>query len=185
MWVNFSLSGNELQKYRDQVKKGNIADTSAKDFIVEIVLADGQPFPHTGRITFTNPSYNTQTGTFLIRATVDNPEGLLLPNQYVRARVHGITRPNAILIPQRAVMQGSRGRFVWVVDKDNKARKRPVTVGNWVNNDWLITAGLHDGDIAVIDGGIKLSDGTLVNPKPVPVSATTPSVPTAPAAATR
>jgi membrane fusion protein (multidrug efflux system) len=185
MWVNFSLSENELQKYRDQVKKGHLTDTSARDFTVEVVLADGQPFPYTGRITFANPSYNTQTGTFLIRATVDNPEGLLLPNQYVRARVHGITRPNAILVPQRAVMQGSRGHFVWLVDKDNKARQRPVTVGNWVGNDWLITEGLHDGDLVVVDGGIKISDGVLVNPKPAPVPAAASSSPAAPAAAVR
>ena len=184
MWVNFSLSENELQRYRDQVKKGQLKRPPDNSYVVEVVLVNGQLFPNTGRVTFTDPAYNAQTGTFLIRATVDNPEGLLRPNQYVRVRVLGATRPNAILIPQRAVMQGSRGHFVWVADKDNKAERRPVTVGAWVGNDWLITEGLHDGDRVVVDGGIRLSDGIPVTPKLAPVSAAA-SPPPAPAAATK
>ena len=65
------------------------------------------------------------------------------PNQYVRVRVKGATRPNAILVPQRAVLQGSKGHFVWVVDKDSKAENRPVTVGDWSGDDWVITEGLR------------------------------------------
>lgn len=177
MWVNFSLSENEVQGFRDQVERGQLARPAGNSYLVEVVLVDGTVFPHTGRVTFTDPAFNAQTGTFLIRATLDNPQGLLRPNQYVRVRVRGATRPNAILVPQRAVLQGSRGHFVWVVDKDGKAENRPVTVGDWVGNDWHIVEGLHAGDRVVVDGGLKLAAGTPLNPKPLATPAAASAAP--------
>jgi membrane fusion protein (multidrug efflux system) len=171
MWVNFSLSENEVQGFRDQVERGQLTRPAGGSYVVEVVLVDGTVFPHTGRVTFTDPAFNAQTGTFLIRATLDNPQGLLRPNQYVRVRVRGATRPNAILVPQRAVLQGSRGHFVWVADKDGKAENRPVTVGYWVGNDWHVVEGLHAGDRVVIDGGLKLAAGAPLNPKPLAATA--------------
>jgi membrane fusion protein (multidrug efflux system) len=171
MWVNFSLSENEVQAFRDQVERGQLTRPQGNSYVVEVVLVDGTVFPHTGRVTFTDPAFNPQTGTFLIRATLDNPQGLLRPNQYVRVRVRGATRPNAILVPQRAVLQGSRGHFVWVVDKDGKAESRPVTVGDWVGTDWHIVEGLHAGDRIVVDGGLKLAAGTPLSPKPLAATA--------------
>jgi membrane fusion protein (multidrug efflux system) len=171
MWVNFSLSENEVQNFRDQVEKGRLARAPDNKYVVEVVLVDGQVFPFTGSITFTDPAFNAQTGTFLIRASVDNPQGLLRPNQYVRVRVKGATRPNAILVPQRAVLQGSKGHFVWVADKDNKAENRPVTVGDWAGDAWVITEGLRAGDRVVVDGGLKLGPGAALAPKALAATA--------------
>jgi membrane fusion protein (multidrug efflux system) len=171
MWVNFSLSENEVQNFRDQIEKGRLARAPSNKYVVEVVLVDGQVFPFTGSITFTDPAFNAQTGTFLIRASVDNPQGLLRPNQYVRVRVKGATRPNAILVPQRAVLQGSKGHFVWVADRDNKAENRPVTVGDWAGDAWVITEGLRAGDRVVVDGGLKLSAGAALVPKPLAATA--------------
>jgi membrane fusion protein (multidrug efflux system) len=184
MWVNFSLSENEVQSFRDQIEKGRLARAPDNRYIVEVVLVDGQVFPFTGRITFTDPAFSAQTGTFLIRASVDNPQGLLRPNQYVRARVQGATRPNAILVPQRAVLQGSKGHFVWVVDKDSKAENRPVAVGDWAGDAWVITEGLRAGDRVVVDGGLKLSAGAAIVPKPLAATAAAPPA-TPPPAATK
>ncbi len=180
MWVNFSLSENELQSFRDQLQKGQLRRADNESYVVEIVLVDGQVFPFTGRITFTDPAFNAQTGTFLIRASVANPDGVLRPNQYVRVRVKGATRPNAILIPQRAVLQGSKGHFVWVVDKDGKAESRPVAAGDWSGDEWIVTEGLRAGDRVVVDGGLKVSAGTALSPKPLP-AAPSPAKPAAPA----
>jgi membrane fusion protein (multidrug efflux system) len=119
-------------------------------------------FPHTGRITFAEPSYNPQTGTFLIRASVENPDGLLRSNQYVRARLKGAVRPNAILVPQRAVSRGAKGQFVWVVSSANTAEQRPVTVGGWHGDQWFILEGLHKDDRVVVDGGLTLQPGMAV-----------------------
>ncbi|MBF0509845.1 MAG: efflux RND transporter periplasmic adaptor subunit, partial [Deltaproteobacteria bacterium] len=138
MWVNFSLSENEMRKFNDEVAKGLLKVPKDLDFGVEVILVDGSLFPQTGRITFREPSFNAQTGTFLLRVSVENPTGVLRPNQYVRVRVTGAIRPNAVLLPQRAVQQGPKGQFVWVVNKSNQAEFRPVTVGEWYGNDWFI-----------------------------------------------
>ena len=166
MWVNFSLSENEMQKYRTEIAKGQLRAPRGENYEVEIVLVDGSVFPYTGQITFAEPSYNAQTGTFLIRATVQNPKGLLRPNQYVRARLKGAIRPKAILVPQRTVQQGSKGHFVWVVSRDGKAEQRPVEVGEWHGDDWFISEGLSAGEQVVVDGGLSLRTGAPVTVKP-------------------
>jgi len=166
MWVNFSISENELSAFRDQVAKGLIIPPKDNKFAVEIVLVDGATFPQTGRITYTDPSFNPQTGTFLLRSTFSNPKGALRPNQYVRARLKGALRPNAVLVPQGAVQQGGKGHFVWVVDKDGKAENRPVTTGDWYGDQWFINAGLKAGDQVVVGGALKLRAGAAVKATP-------------------
>lgn len=165
IWVNFSISENEMLRYRDQIAKGLLLSPKAEQFIVEVVLVDGSIHPHTGQITFAEPSYNPQTGTFAIRASVSNPNGVLHPNQYVRARLKGAIRPKAILVPQKAVQQGSKGHFIWVVDKENKAEQRPVTVGAWHGDDWFILEGLRSGERVVVDGTLTLRPGMPVSVK--------------------
>ena len=165
MWVNFSVSENEFKRYRDQVASGQLRPPEGNDYIIEVVLVDGSIFPFTGRITFAAPSYDARTGTFLIRASVDNPEGILRPNQYVRARMKGAVRPNAILVPQRAVQQGAKGHFLWVVTKEGKAELRPVVIGDWSGDNIFIDQGLRAGDQVVVDGGLTLSPGIPVTAK--------------------
>lgn len=165
IWVNFSLSENEMQRYRDQVARKLLIPPKNGNYEVDIIMVDGSLFPHKGRITFAAPSYDAQTGTFLIRVNVDNPGGILRPNQYVRARLKGAIRPKAIVVPQRAVQQGAKGHFVWVVSKDGKAEQRPVTVGEWYGNDWFVTEGLRAGDRVVVDGGLTLQPGAPVTVK--------------------
>ena len=92
---------------------------------------------------------------------------MLRPNQYVRVRLHGAVRPNAILVPQRAVQQGSKGHFVWIVDKEGKADVRPVRLGDAYNDDWFIFDGLRAGDQVVVDGAITLRPGETVKATPL------------------
>jgi len=165
IWVNFSLSENEWQRWRDEIGSGKVIPPPDKNYIVEIILVDGSIFPNTGKITFAAPSYNSQTGTFLLRASVENPDNVLRPNQFVRVRLHGAVRPKAILVPQRAVQQGSKGHFVWVIDKDDKAEPRPVVVGDWHGDDWFITEGLKAGERIVVDGGMTVRPGAPVKIK--------------------
>jgi membrane fusion protein (multidrug efflux system) len=174
MWVNFSISENEWQSFREQEKKGLLRMPRNNNFVVEVILVDGSLFPHTGRITFADSSFNPQTGTFLIRASVDNPKGALLPNQYVRVRLKGAIRPNAILVPQRAIQQSSKGHFVWIV-KEGKAEARPVTVGNWEGDEWFVFEGLKAGEQVVVDGGLLLSPGVPLSVKPFTKSAGAPA----------
>jgi membrane fusion protein, multidrug efflux system len=182
MWINFSISENQIERIRDEVRRGLLRLPPGSQFTVEVELVDGSIFPSKGRITFADPSYNPQTGTFLLRATVDNPSGLLRPNQYVRTRLIGAIRPNAIVVPQRAVQQGGKGHFVWLVNNKNQAELRPVSVGDWYGDSgWFITDGLEAGDKVVVDGVLRLSQDAAVNatayvpPKAAAPAAGTPS----------
>jgi membrane fusion protein, multidrug efflux system len=175
MWVNFSISENDTKKYADAIASGKIIPPRNDNYEVEIVLVDGSIFSQKGRITFADPSYNAKTGTFLIRASVKNPEGQLRPNQYVRARMKGAVRRNGILIPQRAVQQGAKGHFVWVVNNEGKAEFRPITIGEWYGNDIFVDQGLMAGDQMVVDGVLTVRQGEPVATKPL--ADTAPSKP--------
>lgn len=85
IWVNFSLSENEVLSYRDQASRGLLTLPADKRYIVEVVLADGTVYPYTGPVDFMDPSYSKDTGTFLVRAVLANKQGDLHPGQFVRA----------------------------------------------------------------------------------------------------
>jgi len=162
IWVNFSLSENDMLNFRTQQANGQLHMPNTGSFEVEVVLANGSTYPHKGHITFTNAEYNPQTGTFLLRATLPNPDAALRPGQFVRTRVSGATRPDAIVVPQQAVLQGAQGHFVLIVDKDGKAQIRPVEVGPWDGDSWFITRGLVAGETVVTAGVMKLAPGAPV-----------------------
>ncbi len=162
IYVNFSVSENETTKTRNDEAKGLIRLPKKGDYSIEVVLSDGRPHPYRGKVNFAEPSFSPETGTFLVRAEVPNPKGDLRPGQFVRVKVHGITRPNAVVVPQRAVLQTAKGNIVFVVDKDNKAQVRPVSTGDLVGDKWVITDGLKGGERLVVDGAIKLSPGAPV-----------------------
>ena len=184
MWVNFSLSENEFLRIQNDIRDGRLKLPPDMKMTVEIVQPDNSIFPFTGQITFADPSYNAQTGTFLIRATVDNPKGVLRPNQYVRARLRGALRPGAILVPQRAVQQGAKGHFAWVVNAEGKAEMRPLVLGDWHGDSWFVNEGLRPGDRLVVDGGQRLAPGASVVVVQLDGQATAASAPAAaPAAA--
>jgi len=181
IWIDFSVSENELLKFRSERKMGELRMPQTDDYEVEAILGDGTVFPHKGRITFANANYNQQTSTFLLRATLPNPEGALRAGQFVRVHVLGAIRPGAILVPQQAVLQGAQGFFVIIVDKENKAQLRPVQVGPWYGDQWFITSGLGAGDTVVVDGMVRLSPGAPV--KIVEAAAKAPAADAKPTAA--
>ena len=163
MWVEFSVSENQILRSREQEREGLLVQPDeSSGYEVEVVLADGTIYPHKGRITFADASLSEETGTFLIRAELSNPDGELRPGQFVRARLKGAIRPNAVLVPQRAVQQGAKGSFVWVVDETGKAEFRPIEVSLWYEDDWFVDQGLKGGETVVVDGAIKLQAGMPV-----------------------
>ncbi|MEM5342846.1 efflux RND transporter periplasmic adaptor subunit [Paraburkholderia azotifigens] len=183
MWVNFSISENELLRYREQIAKGLLRFPADNQFDVTVIQADGSIYPQKGRIDFTNPAFSQQTGTFLVRATFANPQGTLRPGQFVRAKVTGAVRPNAILVPQRAVLQGAKSHFVWVLDQDSKPHQRVVDVGDWHGDDWFVNEGLKTGERVVVDGAIRVSSDAQIKVVSAPPGSGTPGTPAAPASA--
>lgn len=162
MRVNFSIAENELLKYRDKIAKGLLKVPANADYVVELQLADGSIHPAKGRITFADTSYSQGTGTMLIRAEVANPKGTLVPGQFMRARLLGASYPKGILLPQKAVLQAGQNYFVWLVDKENKARMQPIEVGPWMQDQWLVLSGLAGGETLITDGFMRLAPGAPV-----------------------
>jgi membrane fusion protein, multidrug efflux system len=159
VWVTFSLSEGEMLRYREDIERGTLRRPAGNQYQVDIVMADGTVFPETGRITFADPAFNSQTGTFSVRVQVANPQGLLRPNQFVRVRLKGAVRPDAQAVPLRAVLQGPKGHYVWLVGKDNSVEMRTVSVGTWIGDEWLITGGLDPASVVVVDGALTLTQG--------------------------
>jgi membrane fusion protein (multidrug efflux system) len=161
MWVNFSVSEDQFLRVRGERLSGRLR--APKSFIpVEITMADGSVYPENGQLFFKDANYNTETGTFLVRATFPNLSDTLRPGQFMQVRIKGMTRPNAILVPQKVLLQGAKGFFVWIVDKEGKAQTRHVEVGDWQDDNWFVFKGLSAGDSVITGGMIRLSVGTTV-----------------------
>ena len=162
MRVSFSVSENQILKVREEAALGHLRSPERADYEVEIVLADGSVFPEKGRITFADAEFSETTGTYLVRAEIPNRDASLRPGQFVRARLLGAVRPGAIVVPKRAVLQTAQGSMVFVISKDGTAEARPVTLGEWYQEDWIVTQGLRGGETVAIDGAIKLRPGAPV-----------------------
>lgn len=163
IWINFSVPERDILLTREERRQGTLKfPESESGFVIEAVLADGSVLPQAGKVNFLSPTYDQKTGTMRVRAELPNPEGLLKPGQFVRARVSGAIRPSAIAVPQRAVVQSKKGLFVYVVDSEHRATIRYVDAGEWVKEDWIIKSGLHPGDIVIVDGVNKVQPGAPV-----------------------
>ena len=161
-WVDFSVSQNEQAKMRQEVEKGQIRPPKGERYTVELELSDGSRYPIQGLLNFADPSYNKDTGTYLVRAEIGNPKAVLRPGMFVKAWLKGAVRPNALVVPQRAVQQTSNGHVVFVANDKGVAEARPVVVGEWVESDWIINQGLKAGDKVIVDGFMHLAPGAPV-----------------------
>jgi membrane fusion protein (multidrug efflux system) len=163
MWVTFSVSQNQLASLRNQVAKGQLVAPDNKNYEVEVVLPDGTAYPSRGKISFADPSFSQDTGSFQVRAVLPNPGTTLRPGMFVTAKLHGTVRPDAIVVPQLAVQQGSNGHLVYVVKEDGTAEVRPVVVGDYFEEkDIVILTGLQAGDRVIVEGVLKVVPGQPV-----------------------
>ncbi len=163
IWVNFSVSQNQMAQIRELREKGLVVTPKDDAYQVELKMPDGRVYPDKGKISFADPSFSQDTGSFLVRAVLPNPKRELRPGMFVTAYVEGSTRPDAIVVPQLAVQQGSNGHLVYVVKPDGTAEVRPVVVGDYYGEkDIVIQSGLHAGDRVVVEGVLKVVPGKPV-----------------------
>jgi membrane fusion protein (multidrug efflux system) len=134
---------------------------------LDLILADGNVYPHKGRFSFAERQVDVKTGTIRIAALFPNPGNILRPGQFGRVRAVTDTQKGAIMVPQRAVTELQGSYQVAVVGSDNKVSIRPVKVGERVDNMWIITSGLKPGERVVVEGIQKVREGVPVNPKSV------------------
>lgn len=163
-------------------------------FQVEVLSADGTPLAKGGRVQFSEPLVNAATGTVRSQAELPNADNGLKPGQFVRVRLSGATRPDVIQVPQRAVMEGPQGKFVYLVAPSDKpemkgaevATPRPVQVGEWVDlqdnkgvgsagKGWVIRDGLKGGERVIVDGLMRIGPGAPVQVAQAAASAPKPA----------
>ena len=160
IWVNFGMPDNEQARMQKEAQEGSLK--LPKNFEVELRLADGSLYRQKGKLDFADVRVSTTTGTREARAELPNPDGALRPGQFVRVILKGASRPNAVTIPQRAVLEGPQGKFVYVVDEKSTAQPRPVQAGEWVGDRWVIASGLKGGERVIVDGVMKIGPGAPV-----------------------
>ena len=163
IYVYFNPSDQEvLQWRRDIAAKRLVLPKGPLD--VQATLADGSVFKHTGKVDFIALALQPNTSALQLRAEFPNPEHTLLPGQFVRVRFLGLKRTDAILVPQRAVLQGLNGPFVYVLADSNTVSARPVGATGWQGTQWIIDDGLRPGDKVIVDGTQKIRPEAPVRP---------------------
>jgi membrane fusion protein (multidrug efflux system) len=163
IYVYFNPSDQEvLQWRRDIATKHLVLPAGMLD--VQVTLADGSVYGRTGKLDFIALTLQPATSALQLRAEFPNPEHTLLPGQFVRVRLLGLTRNDAILVPQRAVQQGLTGPFVYVLGDSNTVGARTVAATAWQGTQWIIDDGLKPGDKVIVDGTQKIGPGRPVKP---------------------
>jgi len=135
---------------------------------IELTLTDGTKYEHTGKISLVDRAVDSTTGTLGVQIEFPNPELILRPGQYGRARILIDNRAGAMLVPQRAVQEIQNLYSVAVVGADNKIAFKNVTVGPRVDSMWVIESGITAGEKVVVEGLQRVREGIVVTPKPAP-----------------
>ena len=175
--VIFGIPDNERLQLLQDVSAGRLQWPKDSRFKVTLKLADGSVFNQSGFTDFLDMRVSRETGTREARGELPNPDGQLLPGQFVRAILTGAQRIGVFRVPQRAVLEGPQGKFVYIVGKEGKAEQRPVDTGEWMNGDVVVFKGLSSGEQVIVDGVVKLGPGAPVQVSPPAAASAAPASP--------
>ena len=159
--VVYSVSENDLVSDR-LAREGGCAHDSENRLVPRIQMPDGQMYPVAGRLDFVDNQVDAGTGTIAVRAVFDNPEGILLPGQYVNVLIKCSEGKRLPVVPQSAVQEDREGRYVFVVDAENRVQQRRITTGEAIGTNWPVESGLMAGETIIVQGVQKVSPGRIV-----------------------
>jgi membrane fusion protein (multidrug efflux system) len=170
MYVNVNVPESYLLRRRRELAEHKVQRPDIFQLRGVMTFSDGSVYPEEGILDFADVTLRSETGMLQARFTFPNPEGgfspgksYFYPGQLVKIRLKGYIRTDAILIPQRAVQQGPKGSFVYVIDNNDKAELRPIHASAWHGNEWLIESGLRPGEKVIVEGFYRIQPGTQVN----------------------
>ena len=180
IWAYFNISESGFLRVAPQITsfiRGTAGPDSMGHTPIQFIQANDAPYPEVGHFVYVNRQIGTQTGTIQMAAAFANPQAVLRPGGFGRVRFKTGDRPNALLVPQAAVIEVQSDYLMIVLTPDNKAKFVPVQVGDRVGPDWIITQGLKPGDRVVVEGSERVQmiaaarpqlakDGIPVIPKP-------------------
>jgi membrane fusion protein (multidrug efflux system) len=169
-------------EYLRLARRGADRDKSLeKKFGVELILADGTVFPHKGRLDAIERAVDPTTGTLTGQFRFPNPEDILRPGQYGKARLVTDVKEGAVLVPQLAVQEIQGLYSVMIVKPDSTVEQRMVKAGERVGNLWIIDSGLKPGEKVIVEGLQKVKPGVQVSAKTIKPEEATSLAPNAPA----
>jgi membrane fusion protein (multidrug efflux system) len=168
--VVFSVSDRDLL-YAQRRWGVQLAEELVRRFVPTLHLPDESDYPEPGRIEFIDNRFDPTTGTVAVRAIFPNPQELLLPGQLVTVRVRAETAERRPVVPMSAVQQDREGRYVLVLDADNRVQQRRIETGAQIEQRWVVEKGLREGETIVVEGQQKVRPGMLVQPTPQAESA--------------
>lgn len=171
--VEFTQSYADLLRLQRAVKAGR--QKRAESAEVQLMLDDGSLHPEKGRLQFTDLAVDPASGAVAMRAEFPNPRRELLPGAFVRVRFPEARIEGALTVPARAVQASSNGQIVMTLDAENRVMPRPVKTGGMAGSDFVVSEGLKEGDVVIVNGLQKARPGTVV--KPVPWQPGTPLMP--------
>ena len=161
VYVDVRQPASQLDVIREAEASGQLHAPSR--IPVDILGASGKRYPVTGKALFSEIGVDPGTGNVSVRVEVDNPDGLLLPGMFVRARLPRGVREGALLVPQEAVVRDSFGRpQLVIVAADKTAARRAVVIGETIDGRTIITSGLKAGETVVVRGQDRVQDGSPV-----------------------
>lgn len=173
VFVDITQSSVELTRLKRELASGNLAVSESGGAAVRLKLEDGSDYPQTGTLEFSEVRVDESTGNVVIRATMPNPDYLLLPGMFVRARLEQGVRRNVLLAPQQAITFDYSGKpFAMRVKEDGTVEQRFIAVDRVVGDQWLVASGLAAGDRIVLEGLQKIRSGAPVTT--VPAATTVP-----------
>ncbi|MFL6551039.1 MAG: efflux RND transporter periplasmic adaptor subunit [Povalibacter sp.] len=161
LYVEFSVPEAEASLLRNSIGPASKSVPSVK-----LLLEDGTDYPDAAKLSFVDNAVDRQSGTVRVRAILKNASAQLIPGQFIRARVEGVTLADVVSVQRKAVMNSPQGRFVWLVAAGEKIEFRPVQVGRGFGNNVVITQGLAPGDRVVVEGVMKVQPGAPVSAVP-------------------
>ena len=166
MFVVVNVPESFILKRRRDIESKKIHHPGVYQLRGRLTMMDDTAYPHEGVLDLLEPGLRTETGSRQTRITFPNPDRSLLPGQFVKVRFTGDTKTDAVLIPQRAVLQGPQGPFVYVVGPDEKVQIRDVVASTWKGDQWMIDGGLKAGDRVVVNGLMTIGPGAPVKAVP-------------------
>jgi RND family efflux transporter MFP subunit len=164
--VYFSISEESYLAFSRQFTNAAQQGTYRADMDLRLILSDGSMYPSPGKWLFTSRQVDVNTGTLQIAAVFPNPDFVLRPGQYGRVRAKVETRRNAILLPQRAIIESQGSYQVATVNQTNGVHIKNIQVGDQIGNEWLINSGVEPSDSVIVEGGQKVKEGAAVEPQP-------------------
>jgi RND family efflux transporter MFP subunit len=150
IYVTFNVNEQDVLRIRAEAKQRGMTSSELTQLPIEVGLQTESGYPHKGKLDYAAPTINQSTGTLAVRGVLPNPDRVLLPGYYVRIRVPFDQQQNALLVPDVALGSDQSGRYVLVVNGDNVVEQRKVVTGP------------IDGDLRVIDSGLKADDRVVI-----------------------